>query len=331
MQKNIPLVSLFLYIIYICCTISPVFAYKNSFFFNHEEGWFFYNEHFDEELEQNATLPKITQSPKPEQQPEQDQNATKPEGPPVLSALWIKENLEKYKLRAIDNPTPENVAAFLYIQRVMLDKSQRFSDEVRHVVQMDPLLDQNTRRPIAYYGGYLANRLALKKQKELLRKIAKQAGIFFFFQGGCSHCEIQAPNLKLLHDRYGFTIFPISLNGLPLKNNIFPDFLTDSGQAEALGVIKTPAMFLGHPASNTIIPLGQSTLAIDQLRERILVAARDAGWITKQEFNEARKVNFEMALDLTPDDIPQNLSEEELIEYLKEQYKKRAELYKMLY
>ena len=26
-----------------------------------------------------------------------------------------------------------------------------------------------------------------------------------------------------------------------------------------------------------------------------------------------------MALDLTPDDIPQNLSEEELIEYLKEQ------------
>ena len=38
-----------------------------------------------------------------------------------------------------------------------------------------------------------------------------------------------------------------------------------------------------------------------------------------------------MALDLTPDDIPQDLSEEELIEYLKEQYKKRAELYKMLY
>jgi conjugal transfer pilus assembly protein TraF len=77
----------------------------------------------------------------------------KPQGPPALSVEWIKENLEKYKVFAIDNPTPENVAAFMYLQRVMLDKSQRFAEQVKHVVQLDPYLDQGTRRPIATYGG----------------------------------------------------------------------------------------------------------------------------------------------------------------------------------
>ena len=224
---------------------------------------------------------------------------------------------------AIDNPTPANVAAYMYLQRVMLDKSQRFAEQVKHVVQMDPYLDQGTRRPIATYGGTEFSKEARAAQGRLLAQIAQQAGIFFFFQGGCGHCEIQAPILKSMQERYSFTVFPISIDGQPLKNNMFPQFALDRGQARFLKVIQTPALFLGKPNTRDIIPLGQSALSMDQLEERIIAAARDAGWITPEEYNSTLGFNAAMALDLKPGEVPPNLNEQDMVEYIKKLYSER--------
>jgi len=122
-----------------------VSAPDSSMWTDHERGWFWY-EPVPKDLPEEPPVgppPPATAAPAP----------PKPVGPLPLSAEWIRENLEKYQRLAIDNPTPENVAAYLYIQRVMLDKSQRFAEQVKHVVQLDPYLDQGTRRPLASYGG----------------------------------------------------------------------------------------------------------------------------------------------------------------------------------
>jgi conjugal transfer pilus assembly protein TraF len=283
---------------------------------DHERGWFWYEpipEEIPEEPLEPPPVPPQVSAPVPPQ----------PQGPPPLSAEWIRENLEKYQRAAIDHPTPENVAAFLYIQRVMLDKSQRFAEQVKHMVQLDPLLDQGTRRPLASYGGAQFSREALAARQRLLMEIARQAGIFFFFQGGCGHCDIQAPVLKGLEQRYGFVVFPISLDGQPLKNHDFPEYALDRGQARRLQVIQTPAMFLGQPKTRNIIPLGQSTLSRDQLEDRILTAARDAGWITPAEHESTRGFKMEMALDLTPEAFPTGMNEKDLIEYIKKMYEQR--------
>jgi len=292
---------------------------QESWITDHERGWFWY-EPIPEELPEDLVEPPPAPLPPPQAlapQPPQ------PQGPPPLSAEWIRENLEKYQRAAIDDPTPENVAAFLYIQRVMLDKSQRFSEKVKHMVQMDPYLDQGTRRPIASYGGAQFSRDVMAARQRLLAQIARQAGVFFFFQSGCGHCDIQAPVLKSLQQRYGFIVFPISMDGQPLKNNDFPEYALDRGQARQLQVIQTPAMFLGQPRTRNIIPLGQSTLSRDQLEDRILTAARDAGWITPAEYESTRAFKTEMALDLRPDAFPRNLKEKDLIEYIKKMYEQR--------
>lgn len=283
---------------------------------DHERGWFWY-EPIPEEIPEKPQVeppgpPQVIASEPP-----------KPQGPPPLSAEWIRENLEKYQVRAINDPTPENVAAYLYIQRVMLDKSQRFSEQVKHVVQLDPFLDQGTRRPIAAYGGAQFSKEALAARQRLMAQIARQAGVFFFFQGSCGHCEIQAPVLNSMVERYGFVVFPISIDGHPLKNGLFPKYVMDRGQARRLQVIQTPAMFLGKPNTKDIIPLGQSTLSRDQLEDRILVAARDAGWITPEEYESTRGFRTELALDLRPDSIPPNLNEKDLTEYIKKLYSQR--------
>jgi conjugal transfer pilus assembly protein TraF len=64
-----------------------------------------------------------------------------------LSTAWFRKNLEKYRDRAIDDPSAENVAAYYYLQRVMMDKAHRFTDVAREVVMSDPFLDENQRRP----------------------------------------------------------------------------------------------------------------------------------------------------------------------------------------
>jgi conjugal transfer pilus assembly protein TraF len=293
---------------------------QQSWLNDHERGWFWY------EVEPEPPEEEEPPSPPPVQPPPPQASAPappQPQGPPALSVEWIKDNMEKYKILAIDDPSPQNVAAYMYLQRVMLDKSQRFAEQVTHVVQMDPYLDSGTRRPIATYGGTEFSKEARAAQARLLARIAQQAGIFFFFQKGCGHCEIQAPILKTLEERYSFNIIPISLNGEPLKNNLFPQYVLDRGQARSLQVIQTPALFLGNPNTQKIIPLGQSTLSMDQLEERIITAARDAGWITPEEYNSTLGFNAGMALDLKQGEIPQNLNDKEMVEYIKKLYSER--------
>lgn len=280
----------------------------------HERGWFWY------EIE-----PFVIEEPEPEPLKSQVPPVV-PEGPAPLSSQWFKDNLEKYQMLAIDNPTPENIEMYMYLQKAMLDKAQRFSEMVTRVVQFDPFLDQNTRRPIATFGAAMSSRQALESRREVLGKISRQAGIFFFFKSDCQHCEIQAPLLKSLQDMHGFKIFPVSLDGRPLQNDLLGKFERDRGQARAMGVIKTPALFLGRPGTKEVLLLGQSSMARPQLEERIIEAAYEAGWITQSEYQSTRGMKSEMALDLKPGQIPQEIDEGRLLEIIKRLYTVQAGL-----
>jgi conjugal transfer pilus assembly protein TraF len=49
-------------------------------------------------------------------------------GPAPLSAAWLRANLERFRDQAIDDPSPRNVALYLYLQRLVLDKAERFAE-----------------------------------------------------------------------------------------------------------------------------------------------------------------------------------------------------------
>lgn len=284
---------------------------------DHERGWHFYEEPEEE--------PQAETEPEPD--PSTIVTETKvPEGPRPLSAEWLKVNLEKYQQKAIDDPTPENIEMYMYLQKAMMDKAQRFSEGVARLVQFAPYLDQNTRRPIATFASNASSRMALQGRKEALKRIAHQAGIFFFFKSECQHCEIQAPLLKNLQDLYGFKVFPVSLDGRPLQNNLFGGYERDLGQAKALGVMQTPAMFLGRPDSREILPLGQSSMARTELEERIIEAAIEAGWIDQKEYQSTKGWNSWMALDLKPDQVPQKMDDAQMLEFIKRAYEMQAGL-----
>ena len=123
----------------LCLSLAlPLRPEAAGFYFREEEGWFWYEREPDP-----APAPKL---PLPEQPPvpaEPQVSETAPEGQKPLSAQWIREHIGAYRDAAIDDPTPQNVALYLYLQRVALDKSSRFAAATQRAVQLDPFLDSN--------------------------------------------------------------------------------------------------------------------------------------------------------------------------------------------
>ncbi|MDO9103351.1 MAG: conjugal transfer protein TraF [Methylovulum sp.] len=208
-----------------------------SYFTDKQRGWFWY------EVQPEPVVKKPPEAPKPKPVPPTDSIKAQPKPPSVvpaepapLSSAWLRKNLETYLNKAIDEPTHENVAAFYYLQRAMMDKAERFTNAARYVVMSDPQLDETVRRPVATYAVNEANHQASVVADKALKDIAGLAGILFFFRSDCRYCHVQAPILGMLANAYGFTIYPVSLDGLPMPNGLFGNFKTDQGQAALLGV-----------------------------------------------------------------------------------------------
>lgn len=291
---------------------SNALAEAEGFYDRKAEGWFWYAvEPVEEEIE-------LPEPPKPTPAPVEEVAEHKPApAEPQLkafSAEWFRVNLPKYKDAAWDNPTIENVQAYMYLQRYAIDRSEQFADTTQLAVIGDPFLDESTRRPGATFASDNLDRLAGTARDELLQSVAEKAGVFFFYEDDCAQCEIQAPLIKNLETNNGFTVVPISADGSDLPNNPFGFYNIDGGHAKELGVQSFPAIFLATPQGK-FEPVGQGAFSLPELRQRILIAARRSNIITSQQFNRTRPVlNYEnnIAEQLTQTGLSEILANPEL-------------------
>ncbi len=291
-------------------------ALAAPYFFDKERGWFWY----ERELE---PLPEEAEASAPE--------PAKPtlKGPEPLTAEWFRKNLEKYRDKAVDEPTQENVKAYLYLQRVMLDKASRFSEVSQAVSMSDPILDENARRPIATFGSMEADKLAVAAKDKAARKLAKMAGLWFVFESTCQFCEKQAGVLKGLENAYGFKVLPIALDGAPLPGNPFPNFVPDRGQSKMLGVEMTPAFFLVRPGGvGGVLSIAQGLVAGDEIIRRAVTQAHEKGWLTDREFDSTKAakplmVDPDLGKQLTPETLNNPAS---IAEQVRENLKKQIRL-----
>ena len=258
-----------------------------SYFNDKARGWFWY-----EVMPDPVAKKKSQVQPRPMPAPPQSEvkaQASKPAEPEPLSAAWLRKNMKGYLNKAIDDPSPENVAAFYYLQRVMMDKAERFTNAARSVVMSDPHLDETVRRPVATFAANEANRQASLTADRALKDIAGQAGILFFFRSDCPYCHVEAPILAMLERAYGFKIYPVALDGKPMPNGLYPNFKGDQGQAALLGVESTPALFLMKPPKE-IVPLSQGALSLEELTGRILLAAKESGWLDEARYQTTQGI-----------------------------------------
>lgn len=261
-----------------------------------KEGWFWYQERPIPEKKQEFPSPPLPA-------------VGSESGPAPFSAAWLKKNLPRFREMAIDDPRPENVAAYFALQRLAIDKAERFARTAELLPVLYPVLDENLRRPLATFAANISDRQAGEAMEEALVRVGQMAGIFFFFKSDCPHCHAQADVLKTL-EKYGFHIFPISVDGLPMTTGAYSDFRIDQGQAEALGVTVTPALFLVNPEARgeRIRLIGQGAMSLAEIKQRIIDVAFHAGWIDRESYERtlpSKPIYLEPipGKDLTPEGV----------------------------
>lgn len=256
-----------------------------SFYQGKSEGWFWYQTYPDPVPPvQEKPAPPPPPPPAPEPVSKVDQAPTAP-----FTSAWIRLELPKFRDRAMDDPTPENVRAYYYLQRMAMDKATKFSEMSTNVIMRDPFLDEDSRRPQATYAANAMAREALDKRTEVVKEIGSKSGLFFFFKSNCILCTEQAGVLVALRNATGVPIIPISLDGKPLDNQLFPEFKVDTGQAQQLGIYQTPALALAIPPTRTEV-VGFGAVTLDTLLNRIVVVARDAKLITTKQYQSTQPV-----------------------------------------
>ncbi|ELY4881471.1 thioredoxin family protein (plasmid) [Providencia huaxiensis] len=253
----------------------------------------------DDEKEQDKQMPVAPPSP-PSAQEEK-------KGPAPFSVVWFRENIQDIRDRAIDDPTPENVRAYLLAQRIMLDKASRYKDMAQLISITDPIIDETGRRSTSSFGSLSQSVSAEENEKQVAREIGKKAGLFFFFKGeGCKLCSQQASVMQTFSYLTNIPVIPISIDGHNLPGNPFPNVRVDDGQAKKLQIRNVPAIALAIPPDQTrIVSFGP--ISADQLVKRTVLIAHDAGLVSDDSYKSTLPFNDNGYID---SDILKDMPEE---------------------
>jgi conjugal transfer pilus assembly protein TraF len=206
---------------------------------------------------------------------------------------WLQENYKLLEERAIDDPTDENVAAYLYVRRIAMDKSQRFSEKVSEVTNTDPLLNENNRIPYASAGAQSirsANRLA---QEQATRELATAGGLVVFVDGSCRFCAMQMPIVGALRAQYGMEALVVSLDGKRPRGYGGP-LVRDNGLYRKLDLKLTPSVVYVHRPrayqdgkdSNQYRVIAQGFYAQDELVKQIAFAGHTTKLLSSQTMRD---------------------------------------------
>lgn len=265
----------------------------SSFYHDKERGWFWYEDPpSDVPLDEQASTPAMPPPAAPEVGTATAASGTAAASiPPTGSVAWLRVMLPKLRDAAMDNPSRENVEAYYYAQRIMLDKAERFSRSSVETIRNDPFLDEDMRYPASNAAADALATASGKQRDALMHDIAKKSALVFFYRGqNCLLCEQALSAVSALEFRYGFKVMPVSMDGHPLPSGKYPNTKYDTGLAEKLGVMSAPALAIAIPP-NDVKVIAFSTVSMDTTTSRILIAAKDAGLISEQELNSTSRIN----------------------------------------
>lgn len=225
------------------------------------QGWNFYCETPVEEQEE----------PEPQLTPE-----VVPASPPQSYTQRMEDHraqLEEIKHRAILEPTPENVTAYMRSQKETVQMAMMFTEQWQRQIFANPDLDRNATTPISTIGGNLHQDQLNEERDAALQAAATEYALMFVFEheASCYVCPVQAEVLRNLADQYEVAVLPISRDGATTTS--FPESRIDQGQLENMGLSETPSPFLAlvEPKSGAVELIGAGLMTQDVILERIRI------------------------------------------------------------
>ena len=190
----------------------------------------------------------------------------------------MRHALEEARARAVLDPSPKNVTAYLHLQQEALHRAASFSDAFRRAVWRNPDLDYTLRRPV----GALAKRLWSDERRaeraEVLARLGERYGLIYLGDANCPACRVFGPLLRAFALRHKLDVLAVSMTGEPLEG--WPEAVADQKRAARLGLGTrvVPAVFLYDTETGRALPVSFGVVAEDQLAERIFaLTSREVG------------------------------------------------------
>ena len=203
-------------------------------------------------------------------EPSDAETVPPPAGPSAVEEIErMRHELEESRATAILQPTPENVAAYLFLQQVSLQRASTFSDVFRRVVWSTPELDYTLTRPAGALAKQLWSDDRLAAQQAVLANLGERYGLIYLGDSHCAGCRVFGPLLRAFALRHGLDVLAVSMTGEALEG--WPEAVPDNGRAAQLGLVgaPVPAVVLFDTETAEVLPVAFGVVAEDQLAERI--------------------------------------------------------------
>lgn len=202
--------------------------------------------------------------------------------PPPASATnqldAITAELRELKARAILEPTPANVTAYIRFQREQLDRASLFSDVWQRAIWQDPELDYTLQRPVSTLGKRQWQDARNADRNAAMAQLSERYGLFYFFAQSCGACEVMSPVVQSVASTWHIAVRAISTDGGPSRH--FPNYTVETNQRTRMGLEPkvTPAVVLWDAVTRRAIPIGYGVMSADELQDRIyLLTSKEAG------------------------------------------------------
>lgn len=227
------------------------------------KGWAFYcSDPVQDEEEQEETVPQeLPETPIKEAS----------EFPATDAMMAFRAHADELKYRAVLDPTPENVLAYMEVNKEIAERAGDFTEAWQRILFATPHLNANVDYPLATVGANVWQDQMKAAREEAFRDVAREAGLLFIFDGDatCGICKVQGQILAQMEETYGVSILAVSKDGG--TNAFYPTAFTDAGRLKEMGLqdYPTPTLALAKPDTGEVSVIGSGILTADQILETI--------------------------------------------------------------
>ena len=230
-----------------CCLLSGV-VQAGNYYAEHEVGWFWYDDPKEVTVEHPMTpTPQSTD--------------------PNVIVNTAKQRINTALNQAIVSPTVENITKYIELQEAMGARAETISTVWQQALLKRPDLNYSLKHPTNNVALQVYHEEESRKKETAVAAFAKKTGLFFFYKSTCPYCQRFAPILKSFAARYGLTVIPVTMDGIPLPE--FPDSRTDNGQSKQFQVTVTPSLFAVNPYTQKAVPVAYGLTSETELRDNI--------------------------------------------------------------
>ena len=134
-----------------------------------------------------------------------------------LMSADLKTLLPKALEFAVDNPNQINVMRYFTLQRMTMNKSERFAAESRRLVMLNPELDEMAGAVRSQRQREEDERSESGELREKLKLLSENVILVYLYQGTCPYCKMGVTQINALADS-GFKVMGISLDGVFLED-----------------------------------------------------------------------------------------------------------------